>query len=282
MTPSSTSTAVAASPSGVPRFVWMLVGLMAAAITVLAGAMAWKTVRPEAPQAMPETAAAPTATAPEMMAAASAPMTAAAPTPATALATPADEVTPPPKAQAQPEPAPAHPAPAKHRHTAPTPAATAPAAQAGEDRAPESRTVAAAQPAPVCSTCGTIESVEAVQKKGEGSGLGVVAGGVLGGVVGHQIGGGHGKDLTTVLGAIGGGLAGNEIEKRTKSTTSYNVRVRMEDGSMRTVNQQTAPTVGQRVTVEGNTIRANNSSGPSSSATEAPARTWQTSAPPRS
>ena len=58
---------------------------------------------------------------------------------------------------------------------------------------------------------------------------------LVGGVVGNQMGGGSGKTAMTVLGAIGGGLAGNEIEKRTKASTAFDVQVRMEDGTVRTV-----------------------------------------------
>ncbi len=36
-----------------------------------------------------------------------------------------------------------------------------------------------------------------------------------------------------MAGAVGGGYAGNEVEKRTRATTSYQVQVRMEDGSLR-------------------------------------------------
>lgn len=101
----------------------------------------------------------------------------------------------------------------------------------------------------VCSTCGVVEGVRAVERKGEGSGVGAVAGGVVGAVVGHQMGGGSGKTAMTVLGAIGGGMAGNEIEKRNKATTVYDVRVRMEDGTLRTFTSSTAPTPGAPVTV---------------------------------
>lgn len=107
-----------------------------------------------------------------------------------------------------------------------------------------------------CATCGKVESVTAVQKKGEGTGLGVVGGAVVGGLVGSQIGGGSGKNVATVLGAVGGGVAGNEVEKRARATTNYQVKVRMDDGSLRTLTQATAPTVGQKVTVEGSTLRA--------------------------
>ena len=66
--------------------------------------------------------------------------------------------------------------------------------------------------AALCAICGVVESVSQIQQKGQGTGLGAVAGGLLGGVVGHQIGGGNGKTAMTVLGAIGGGVAGNEVE----------------------------------------------------------------------
>jgi outer membrane lipoprotein SlyB len=94
------------------------------------------------------------------------------------------------------------------------------------------------------------------EQKGEGTGIGAVAGGVLGGVLGNQVGGGNGKKAMTVLGAVGGGMAGHEIEKRQRSTTQYSVKVRMEDGTLRTLTQATAPTVGQKVTVEGTQIKA--------------------------
>jgi outer membrane lipoprotein SlyB len=110
--------------------------------------------------------------------------------------------------------------------------------------------------APVCQSCGVIESVRAVTKKGEGSGVGAVAGGVIGAALGNQVGGGNGRKAMTVIGAVGGGVAGHEIEKRTKSTTVHQVTIRMDDGSVRTLEQANAPAVGARVQVEGSTLRA--------------------------
>jgi len=107
----------------------------------------------------------------------------------------------------------------------------------------------------VCANCGTVESVSAVQQPGQATGLGAVAGGVLGGVVGHQMGGGNGKTAMTALGAIGGVLAGNEVEKRARSETLFNVQVRMEDGSTRVFQQAQAMAVGTRVLVEGSKLR---------------------------
>ncbi len=115
--------------------------------------------------------------------------------------------------------------------------------------------VAQAPAKPVCTSCGTVEAVTPVTREGQGSGVGVVAGGVLGGVVGNQVGKGSGRAVATVLGAVGGGWAGNEIEKNMKKTTVYAVRVRMEDGSSRTVEQASAPMVGSKVTVDGGALR---------------------------
>ncbi|HJV51198.1 MAG TPA: glycine zipper 2TM domain-containing protein [Noviherbaspirillum sp.] len=108
-----------------------------------------------------------------------------------------------------------------------------------------------AQAPAICSSCGRVESVQPIQHQAKASGVGVVAGAVLGGVLGNQVGGGNGRTLATVAGAVGGGYAGNEIEKRTRSTTSYQVRVRMEDGSVRSFPfaQQPGWNVGDHVRV---------------------------------
>ncbi len=107
----------------------------------------------------------------------------------------------------------------------------------------------------VCSSCGVVESVTAVNAKADGTGLGAVAGGVLGGVLGHQMGGGNGKTAMTVAGAIGGGLAGNEVERRTRGSTTYDVQVRMDDGTPRIIHQAQETTVGTHVRVEGDHLR---------------------------
>lgn len=107
-----------------------------------------------------------------------------------------------------------------------------------------------------CNTCGTVAAVHATEIKGQGSGLGAVAGGVTGAILGTQIGNGNGRTAATLLGAAGGAYLGNEIEKNTKAVTRYTVTVRMSDGSVRTF-QRSAPefAVGQKVRVEGGTLR---------------------------
>jgi outer membrane lipoprotein SlyB len=100
-----------------------------------------------------------------------------------------------------------------------------------------------------------VEGVRTIQERGQGTGLGAVAGGVVGGLLGNQVGKGGGRNVATVLGAVGGGLAGHEVEKRVRSHTEYEVRVRMDDGSVRTVTQSTAPAPGARVVVENGQLR---------------------------
>ncbi|MFM0014564.1 glycine zipper 2TM domain-containing protein [Paraburkholderia sediminicola] len=113
------------------------------------------------------------------------------------------------------------------------------------------------QPA-YCSTCGTVEGISAVRQEGHGTGIGAVGGAVAGGVVGNQFGSGNGRTAMTVLGALGGGLAGNSVEKHIRSTTSYSVRVRMENGKTRYFTYHEAPPFqqGQRVRVENGTLVA--------------------------
>jgi outer membrane lipoprotein SlyB len=115
-----------------------------------------------------------------------------------------------------------------------------------------------------CATCGTVESSVAVQRQGKVNGvavgnttigLGTVAGGVLGGVLGNQVGGGNGKTAMTVLGAAGGAYAGNTVEKNMKKVTVYQMRVRMNNGSIRTIEQASPVAAGSSVVVEGNTLR---------------------------
>jgi outer membrane lipoprotein SlyB len=124
----------------------------------------------------------------------------------------------------------------------------------------------ATKPAPVCGHCGVVQSVRAVKKKGKGTGVGAVAGGVVGGAVGNQFGHGSGRAAMTVLGAVGGGLAGNEIEKRSRSVTVYQVQVKMDDGSVRSFEQATALAVGARVTVDGGKLRLARSRAPATHA----------------
>jgi uncharacterized protein YcfJ len=101
-----------------------------------------------------------------------------------------------------------------------------------------------------CEDCGVVESVRRMERKGEGSGVGAVAGGVVGGILGNQVGGGNGRTAMTVVGAGAGAYAGHELEKNMKRSVTYEIRVRMNDRSIRTFHSDSPDVgVGQRVTV---------------------------------
>lgn len=51
--------------------------------------------------------------------------------------------------------------------------------------------------------------------------VGSVLGAVAGGVIGHQFGGGRGRDVATVAGALGGGYAGNRVQSSMQDNDTY-------------------------------------------------------------
>jgi outer membrane lipoprotein SlyB len=114
-------------------------------------------------------------------------------------------------------------------------------------------------PVLVCQNCGTVESIREISTRGDSNGLGAAGGAVVGGLLGNQVGGGHGKQAMTVVGAIGGAFAGNQIEKQARATISYETRVRMDNGSSRTIGQATQPVWrdGDHVKVVDGVVRMN-------------------------
>lgn len=121
---------------------------------------------------------------------------------------------------------------------APTPAEK-PAPVKRVAREPATVTTAPIRQAKVaeCFNCGVVQSVQTIEVKGEGSGLGAVAGGVAGIAVGNQIGNGKGRTLAKIAGAVGGAYAGHQIERNIKKSVQYEITVRMDDGSHRTITQ---------------------------------------------
>jgi outer membrane lipoprotein SlyB len=103
---------------------------------------------------------------------------------------------------------------------------------------------------------GQVTAVNAVQSAQPTTGVGAIGGAVVGGLAGTQIGNGRGRTAATILGAIGGGLAGNQIEHVVHKSTTYQVQVRMNDGSVRSFNYDAAPgvSVGERVRVSGESL----------------------------
>ncbi|MGF6934910.1 outer membrane lipoprotein SlyB [Paraburkholderia sp. UCT70] len=114
------------------------------------------------------------------------------------------------------------------------------------------------RPAAVDPNAGEVVAVNAVQTQEPTTGLGAVGGAVAGGLLGNQVGQGRGRVLATIAGAVGGGLAGNGIEHAVRKDATYQVQVRMQDGSYRNFNYDTQPTVqvGERVRVYGDSLSA--------------------------
>jgi outer membrane lipoprotein SlyB len=110
-----------------------------------------------------------------------------------------------------------------------------------------------------CAECGVVESVREVDTKGKGTGIGGVGGAVVGGLLGNQVGAGRGKDVMTVVGVVGGAVAGNEIEKRVKTTKSYHVTVRFNDGTSRVFSAASLTSwhSGDKVKVIDGVLRSN-------------------------
>ncbi len=128
--------------------------------------------------------------------------------------------------------------------------------QTAQERAHENWEARQQVAAAACPNCGVVESIDAVEVQGQTNGVGAVAGGVGGAVVGNRIAGGGNRTLGGIVGAVGGGLLGNAIEKHERKATVYDVHVRMTDGSLRTVRQQSSPAVGEKVLVESDGLHA--------------------------
>lgn len=116
-------------------------------------------------------------------------------------------------------------------------------------------------PAPVSgypvggASYGTVESIQLMQGGGAaagGIGTGAVVGGVVGGLLGNQVGGGSGRKAATVAGVIGGAMVGHQIERGNQARNLYQIGIRMDNGTYRTVQQESTADlhVGGRVRVD--------------------------------
>ena len=104
---------------------------------------------------------------------------------------------------------------------------------------------------------GVVQAIDTVSREQAGLGLGTVAGAVVGGLLGNQVGSGRGRTAATVAGVAGGAVVGHQMEKNTRAAEQvYRVSVRMDNGSMQTLAQETAPgvQVGERVRLENGVI----------------------------
>jgi outer membrane lipoprotein SlyB len=107
---------------------------------------------------------------------------------------------------------------------------------------------------PVART-GTVESVQEVVEQKPNNGLGMIAGGLIGAGLGSLVGAGNGRTVATVVGAVGGGYLGNEVQKD-QTQMVYQIGVHYDDGTWGTI-RQSSPTglrIGDRVSVTSNGI----------------------------
>ena len=122
------------------------------------------------------------------------------------------------------------------------------------DYVPSPATVSA--PSAPCLDCGVVSNVRQVTNEGKPTGAGAVIGSLAGAVLGSNVGSGNTRTAVSIAGAVGGGLLGNSIEKSQRQTTSYEVALRMEDGSTRTIAADNLPSwrIGDKVKLVSGTI----------------------------
>ena len=170
-----------------------------------------------------------------------------APAPVAAASAPAETATAP-----KPKPAQAAAKPSAPKSPAQPVAAPAPA--------PVVAAAPIAPPKPVCVDCGVVTGVSEVEVKGQASGLGAVAGGVAGAVIGNQVGSGSTRTIARIAGAAGGAYAGHQIEKNARTAKKYDVGVKLDDGTVRTISYDAPPTwrAGDRVRIVGGKLELAN------------------------
>lgn len=254
------------SSASATKPLWVAVGVLGFAVLAMGGTMLYNQRGDQRAPAPAATVAAVTSPAPPAASLAPPQGGAQSLTAAGISAAPAtaadDLIEKPSAAPAKPAPVPARKVVKPVHKAAPAPSQSAARSSAypggsGVSPAPSYSRSPAVAAAPVCAVCGSVESVTPVERsvKAPVVGVGTVAGGVLGAVLGNQVGHGNGRTAATVLGAVGGGFAGNAIEGKIRKETVYQVGVRMEDGSRRSVELARAPSVGSQVTVDGATLR---------------------------
>jgi len=111
----------------------------------------------------------------------------------------------------------------------------------------------------VCNTCGTVESINLIEVKGEGGYLGAIGGGLVGAILGNQVGQGSGRTAARIAGAVGGAYAGRALEGQSNASSHYEVLVRLQNGSAQTVRFATAPEflVGDKVRINDGVLLRN-------------------------
>lgn len=97
---------------------------------------------------------------------------------------------------------------------------------------------------------GRVVDIQDVVQQRNNTGAGAVLGVIAGGLIGNQVGGGSGKTLATIGGAVGGGFAGNAIEKNRGPNVQVVITIRSDSGRIVQIQQKgTSLRIGDRVQV---------------------------------
>jgi outer membrane lipoprotein SlyB len=98
---------------------------------------------------------------------------------------------------------------------------------------------------------GTVLQVEPVTIEGTKSGMGTLGGALVGGILGSLVGGGRGRTLTTVGGALGGAAVGTAGEETATRRDAVEISVELENGEIISIVQEPDDMfrVGDRVRV---------------------------------
>jgi outer membrane lipoprotein SlyB len=96
-------------------------------------------------------------------------------------------------------------------------------------------------PQPVPGLLGTIASVREVKETPKTNGSGPILGGLAGAVAGHQVGQGKGNILATLVGAGAGAVGGLAVEDKVRTTSHWEVLVRLDNGTSQTLRSDAQP-----------------------------------------
>ncbi len=108
----------------------------------------------------------------------------------------------------------------------------------------------------VCGDCGKVVGVRVVERAGDSNALGLIGGGAAGALLGNQVGGGNGKTLATLAGALGGAYAGKKLQEHANATQMWAVDVQYDNGRHASFNFERDPGMqrGDRVRNAGSSI----------------------------
>lgn len=109
----------------------------------------------------------------------------------------------------------------------------------------------------VCGDCAVVESIRTVPAPPRAGVIGAVTGAIAGAIVGNELAEAHRRHVMRLLGAIGGLFVGREIERQSARPPSYDVVLRLPDGStlIRRYDKPPSFKPGDTVSLSGSNVR---------------------------